>query len=71
VVDFNSQVVKRLYNTVDYYNYMLIGCLVGVLYITREVKKEFLILKYLLGLVGSLKTIVDRVDFNIHRDRYR
>jgi hypothetical protein len=50
---------------------MLIGCLVGVLYITRKVKKEFLVLKYLLGLVGSLKTIVDRVDFNIHRDYYR
>ncbi len=43
----------------------------GVLYIISEVKKEFLVLKYLLGLVGSLKTIVDRVDFNIRRDYYR
>ena len=50
---------------------MLIGCLVGVLYIIGEVKKEFLVLKYLLGLVGSLKTIVNRVDFDIRRDRYR
>jgi len=50
---------------------MLIGCLVGVLYIIGKVKKEFLVLKYLLGLVGSLKTIIDRIDFNIRRDRYR
>ncbi len=71
MVDFNSQVVERLYNTINYYNYMLIGCLVGVLYIIGKVKKEFLVLKYLLRLVGSLKTIVDRVDFNIRRDYYR
>ncbi len=70
-MDFNSRVIKRLYNTVNYYNYMLIGCLVGVLYIIGKVKKEFLVLKYLLGLVGSLKTIIDRIDFNIRRDRYR
>ena len=43
----------------------------GVLYIISEVKKEFLVLKYLLGLVGSLKTIVNRVDFNIYRDCYK
>ena len=71
MVDFNSQVVERLYNTVNYYNYILIGYLVGVLYIISKVKKEFFVLKYLLGLVGSLKTIVDRVDFNIRRDYYR
>ena len=43
----------------------------GLLPITISVHiKIHSIHHYLLGLVGSLKTMVDRVDFDMHRDRY-